>query len=152
MQKGIPVKDDAALIPSHTELSPSDIPTIEHDEGAEPEGENSGLATIAVPEHSHPGESASKGLAERSVQMFEDKFKTMKTALDARMGYVVHVYHHIVEWLVEHTSYILTNFLMGPTAGLAGVCSMGMSTETSSVKLVRRLCCTFQTWPGTNSM
>ena len=31
-------------------------------------------AHLAIPEHSHPGESKTNGLAERAVQTFEDQF------------------------------------------------------------------------------
>lgn len=39
----------------------------------------------AAPELSHPGESQSNGLAERSVGIFEDQFRTLKCALEQRL-------------------------------------------------------------------
>ena len=39
----------------------------------------------AVPEYSAVGESASNGKAERAVQMLEDKIRTLKSALEARI-------------------------------------------------------------------
>ena len=71
-RRGIPVKDGNALIPSHKDLSPGDIPAVEYDEGEGVEGNAADYTAVAVPEHSHPGESASNGLAERSVQLFQD--------------------------------------------------------------------------------
>ena len=42
-------------------------------------------AHLAVPEHSHPGESKSNGLAERAVQTFEDQFRTFNAALEGNL-------------------------------------------------------------------
>ena len=70
------------------------------------------FSTLAVPEHSHPGESPSNGLAERSVQVWEDQFRNLKAALDARLGIVLSNQHPVIAWLVEHASFILTNFML----------------------------------------
>ena len=41
-------------------------------------------AQIGVPEHSHPGESASNGKAERAVQAVVDHIRTLKAAFEER--------------------------------------------------------------------
>ena len=78
-------------------------------------------AVVAVPEHSHPGESASNGLSERSVQTFEDQFRTFKIALEANLGHHLPNDHPVLPWLVEHTSYILNKYMLGTD----GFTSMG---------------------------
>ena len=77
-------------------------------------------AQIAVPEHSHVGESASNGLAERAVQAFENQFLTLRHALEIRMGGPIDIKHACMTWLVQHTTYILSKYLIG-TDGLTGM-------------------------------
>ena len=69
---------------------------------------------VATPELSHPGESASNGLAERSVGEFMDQLRTLKTALEGRLKMRLSSNHPITHWLVEHTSYVLNKFSLGP--------------------------------------
>ena len=52
------------------------------DEAADPEVER---ARIAVPEHSHPGESQSNGLAESSMKELIDEVRTLKMSLETRL-------------------------------------------------------------------
>ena len=54
----------------------------------------------AVPEHSHPGESRSNGAVERAVQMVEDQARTLKCAIEDRVGYVFPADHAILHWLI----------------------------------------------------
>ena len=44
-----------------------------------------------VAEHSHVGESASNGLAERAVQRWENHVATLRHALDLRLGQSIDV-------------------------------------------------------------
>ena len=110
-RKGIPVKDDFPRRLPKEQLEPGDVQSIECDE--RPPHKQIDFSTLAVPEHSHPGESPSNGLAERSVQLWEDQFRTMKTALDSRLGIVLSNQHPVTAWLVEHAAYVLTKFLLG---------------------------------------
>ena len=87
-RKGAPVKSEDL---TKFDLSPDegteagDIPAIDR---AVPDdvAEAADVPTVAAPEHSHPGESMSNGLAEVSVRDFEDHARTLDAALESRMG------------------------------------------------------------------
>ena len=64
----------------------------------------------AAPEMTHPGESQSNGLAERSVGMWEDQFRTLKHALELRLKHRLPMAHPVTSWLVEHTAWVLNEF------------------------------------------
>ena len=70
-------------------------------------------AHTAAPEMTHPGESQSNGLAERSVGMWEDQFRTLKHALEVRLKHRLPLSHPVTSWLVEHTAWILNKFHLG---------------------------------------
>ena len=65
--------------------------------------------TLAVPEHSHPGESPGNGKAERSSRSFVELFACLKASLEARLQVAqpLPCTHPVVRWLVEHTAFIL---------------------------------------------
>ena len=67
-------------------------------------------AHTAAPELTHPGESSSNALAERSVGMFENQFRTLKSALKIRLRHRLPVSHPVTSWLVEHTCWVLNIF------------------------------------------
>ena len=67
----------------------------------------------ATPEVSHPGESQSNGLAEKSVGDFVDQLRTLKTALESRLKCRLSSAHPVTHWLVEHTAYVLNKFSLG---------------------------------------
>ena len=67
----------------------------------------------AVPEQTHPGESASNGLAERAVQAFTNQFRTLKAAFEGRLKQRVPVSHVVMSWMVEHVTYCLNRFMLG---------------------------------------
>ena len=69
---------------------------------------------VATPEVSHPGESQSNGLAERSVGEFVDQLRTLKTALENRLKVRLSSSHPVTHWLVEHTAYVMNKFSLGP--------------------------------------
>ena len=65
-----------------------------------------GVVLEAAPEHSAVGESASNGTAERSVQLFEDLLRTLKGALEARVGARLPNVHPVMDWLIQHVASI----------------------------------------------
>ena len=67
----------------------------------------------AAPELTHPGESQSNGLAERSVGIFEDQFRTLKHALEFRLKHRLPASHPVTAWLIEHTAWVLNKFHLG---------------------------------------
>ena len=69
---------------------------------------------VATPELVHPGESASNGLAERSVGEFIDQLRTLKTALESRLKVRLASSHPVTHWSIEHTAYVLNKFALGP--------------------------------------
>ena len=68
------------------------------------------LARVAVPEHSHPGESQSNGLAEKAVRKVTDHIRTMKLALETRPNARLPNDHPVMSWLIEHAAYLLNRF------------------------------------------
>ena len=62
------------------------------EEGVRESGRD-GKPLVAVPEHSHAGESQSNGLAERAVQMIEDQARTVKLALEDEFQWVIPIEH-----------------------------------------------------------
>ena len=74
------------------------------DESPDPEVEK---AHVAVPEHSHPGESQSNGLAESSMKELIDQVRTLKMSTEARLKGRLPSNHAVMAWLVEHAAYML---------------------------------------------
>ena len=68
---------------------------------------------IAVPEHSHPGESQSNGLAERSIQELVGQLRTLKLSLETRLKVRLPCHHPVFAWLVEHSAYVLNHYQLG---------------------------------------
>ena len=64
-----------------------------------------------VPEMSAVGESQSNGRAERTVQIVEDKVRTHKAALEARIGARIPVDHPVMRWMVEYVGVILNKYV-----------------------------------------
>ena len=64
----------------------------------------------AAPELTHPGESQSNGLAERAVGIFEDHFRTLKSAFEQRLKRRIPTAHPVIAWLAEHTAWVLNKF------------------------------------------
>ena len=80
------------------------------DEAPEPEVER---AHIAVPEHSHPGESQSNGLAERTIREVVDEIRTLKASLEMRVKGRLANDHPVMAWMVEHAAYLLNRCKLG---------------------------------------
>ena len=55
---------------------------------------------VAVPELTHPGESASNGLSERSVETLEDYVRTWMAALQARIKTPLTMKHPLAAWAI----------------------------------------------------
>ena len=89
---------------------------------------------LAVPEHSHPGESRSNGLAERSVKLVEDQVRTLKSAYEDRLQWKIPANHPLLHWSIHHAAYLITKYHVG-TEGMTryqrlhGKCSMERIAE-----------------------
>ena len=92
----VPTEDDEPDAPTHVPSAEPSTPTM-----------------VAVPELTHPGESASNGLAERSVRTLEEQTRTFLAALEARIKLPIPSDHPMLGWIVEHASYILNNYVIG---------------------------------------
>ena len=68
---------------------------------------------VAVPEHSHPGESQSNGLAERAVQDLVNHVRVLKLSLESNINARVPSEHPIMAWIVEHAAYLLNRCVLG---------------------------------------
>ena len=75
--------------------------------------DNPSPTLIAVPELTHPGESATNGLAERSIRTVGEQTRTLLAALEARIKLPVPNDHAMLGWVVQHASYCLNHFLVG---------------------------------------
>ena len=80
-RKGVLVKstDDADAV-----LDAADSPTGELKEEDHPKAVD--RTHIAVPEHSHPGESQTNGLAERAIREVVDHIRVLKLALETHLN------------------------------------------------------------------
>ena len=74
------------------------------DDAVEPDVER---ARVAVPEHSHPVESQSNGLAEAAIKELTDQVRTLKMSLEHRVKGRLPNTHPVMSWLVEHAAYVL---------------------------------------------
>ena len=66
-----------------------------------------------VPERSRKGESQSNGEIERSIQTLSGQVRTMKLALEARLGTEIADDAPIISWLIEYSSVLLRRHLIG---------------------------------------
>ena len=107
-RKGVHVKgdDDTPVI-----LEAGDSQTGELQEDEHPRAVES--AHLAVPEHSHPGESQSNGIAERAVQDLVNHVRVLKLSLESNIKARLPAEHPIMAWLVEHAAYLLNRFVLG---------------------------------------
>ena len=69
---------------------------------------------LAVPEHSHPGESASNGYAEAAVKLVVNQARTLKVALECRLrrDRPIPCSHQVIAWLFEHAAWILSKIVV----------------------------------------
>ena len=68
---------------------------------------------VAVPELTHPGESASNGLAERSVRTIEDFTRTTLAALQAHVKIPITMSHPLAHWALQHAAYLMNTYQLG---------------------------------------
>ena len=87
----------------------SNVHAVE-DETAEPTVER---AHVAVPEHSHPGESQSNGLAESAMKELIDQVRTLKMSLEYKLKSRLPNNHAVMAWLVEHAAYMINRCKLG---------------------------------------
>ena len=66
---------------------------------------------IAVTEETHPGESQSNGAIERAIQSIEDQLRTLKLALESRIGKRIPMSHPVMTWLVQHSTIVPARYL-----------------------------------------
>ena len=97
------------------DLSAADIPAVEkppaiNRQDLESAGQE--VAVVGVPESSHPGESASNGKAESAVRSVVDMTRTLKVALEARLGLgkPIPCSHPVVSWLFLHATWVLNKY------------------------------------------
>ena len=68
---------------------------------------------VAMPEHSHPGERQSNGLAERSIQALVGQVRTLKLSLESRLNSRLPCHHPVFVWMVEHAADVLNHYQPG---------------------------------------
>ena len=67
----------------------------------------------AVPELTHPGESASNGLAERAVRTLEEFTRTTIAALQQHLHAPLTMSHPLAHWAIAHSAYLLNKYMLG---------------------------------------
>ena len=107
------------------EMSSSDVPAAE-EEVVQVQREE-GQAVLGMPEHSHPGESASNGFVERGVQSLEDLVRTMKHALQERTNGRIPGNHHVLNVLVQYAGVLMTKCAIHGGGATATVSNDGES-------------------------
>ena len=105
---GVHVKSDEE---GDVALQPGDSQTGELREEEHPRSIDH--SHVAVPEHSHPGESQSNGLAEKAVQDLVNHVRVLKLALETNINARIPSNHPIMAWLVEHAAYLLNRCMLG---------------------------------------
>ena len=65
-------------------------------------------------EHPPPYDPQANGAIEVGVKLVKGKLKTMRSALEARVGYKLPVVHPLLAWLVTYSANLLTWFTRGP--------------------------------------
>ena len=100
------------VVPHESLVTGDDALDMNPDVSDEPDNQPSAdhVAHTAAPELTHPGESQSNGLAERSVGVWTDQFRTLKHALEVRLKHIIPTAHPVISWLVEHTAWILNKY------------------------------------------
>ena len=111
--KEVPEGDGEAISPAALADVSGDLTNVDldvaNDDGATQLVDAEATHT-AAPEMTHPGESQSNGLAERSVGLWEDQFRTLKHALELRLKHRLPMSHPVTAWLVEHTAWVMNKF------------------------------------------
>ena len=98
--------------PDHVfDLNAADVPDAEKPPTSQEQIQPAEGAVIWVPEHSHPGESASNGKAESAVRGIVGMARTLKVAIEPRFGISTPFpcSHPIVAW-ISHSAWILNQY------------------------------------------
>ena len=64
-------------------------------------------------EHSNKYCSKSNGIVERAIRSVEEQMRTMRSALEARLGVKWDCDHAVWAWMAEYASYLLNRFEVG---------------------------------------
>ena len=98
--------------PKIFELDASDVAAAEDEAQEVRVARPEGAVVVGVPEHSHPGESASNGKAEAAVKQLIDMTRTLKLALEARLKLQrpLPCGHPVVAWMLEHAAWLLSKY------------------------------------------
>lgn len=72
-----------------------------------------GITEAMVPEHSPVKSFQSNGLVERAVRSVEGQMRTLRDALEYRIGVVLNPKDSIWPWLIEYASYVLNRNEVG---------------------------------------
>jgi hypothetical protein len=70
-------------------------------------------AEETLPEFSPVGDHRANGVAERAVQEVEDQVRTMKGALQRRLGVAIETSHPVMTWMIEHAAGLISRYLVG---------------------------------------
>lgn len=103
---GLPI---AQMADDEPDAPPGDCPA-HAPEAPEPSSSPSSGTVVAVPELTHPGESASNGLAERSVRTIEEFSRTLITALQTHIRVPLTMAHPLCHWAIQHAAYLLNKY------------------------------------------
>ena len=115
----------------------------------------------AIPEASPTGSSGSNGVIERAVQAIEGQVRTLKLALESRIGGTIPSDHDIVPWIVEHAAVIINKGQVGADGKTAyerlkgkpaHLCWTGVRRKRSFGKATSRLAKEGIRWTPTGSM
>ena len=64
-------------------------------------------------ENSPVGESQSNGMVERAIQTWEGQVRTMKDALETRIGMEIPPDHPLLTWLIQHAAALQRRCTVG---------------------------------------
>ena len=90
-------------------LADSKLESFE-DRGSQTVGPPQGRAIL---EASPAGSSGSNGVIERAVQAIEGQVRTIKLALESRIGMEIPSDHDVVPWIVEYAATIINKGQVG---------------------------------------
>ena len=72
-----------------------------------------GSQARAIPEASPVGSSGSNGVIERAVQAIEGQVRTIKLALESRIGSEIPSDHYVTPWIIEYVATIINKGQVG---------------------------------------
>ena len=98
------------------DLSAADVPAAEKPSKSPDATRDKDHVIVGVPEHTHPGESASNGKAESAVRILVGQARTLKVELEARLGLSnpPPCGHPIASWIFNHAAWVLSKYGLNP--------------------------------------